>query len=212
MENMAPEHDGGTPGILARWSRVSLRAKGVAAMAVPMAALFVALFSIYVVENEAGQADQIVVGAYETRAELLQFHIDLLDADSAVDGYLATGDARFLSSYEKTRAALGTTLERLSLMVSDDPPSVATVGQLKRAAGEAMSILEQLRSVAPASREPLLTRGSTLRCETVWMSCGRRRICGFSARGITATSPVSVCSGWWWCAASSARWGRCSCT
>ena len=162
---MAPERNSGTPGILARWSRVSLRAKGVAALAVPMAALFVALFSIFLVENEARQADQIVVDAYETRAELLQFHIDLLDADSAVDGYLATGDALYLSSYERARAALGTTLDRLSLMVSDDPPSVATVGQLKRAAGDTMSILERLRSLEPASRDALLTRRSTLMAE-----------------------------------------------
>ena len=165
MNKMAPEHNGGTPRILARWSRVSLRAKGVAALAVPMAALFVALFSIYLVENEARLADQIVVGAYETQAELLQFHVDLLDAGSAVDGYLATGDARFLSSYEKARSALETKLERLSPMVSEDPPSVATMGQLRRAAGEEMSILERLRSVEPASREPLLTRGSTLMAE-----------------------------------------------
>jgi PAS domain S-box-containing protein len=161
MESMAPEGES-TPGILARWSRVSLRAKGVAALAVPMAALFVALFSILLVETEARQADQIVVSAYETRAELLQFNIDLLDADSAIGGYLATGEARFLSSYQQARAALGSSLERLSRMVSGDPPSVATLGQLQRAAGDAISVLEQLRAVAPASREPLLTRGSAL--------------------------------------------------
>jgi PAS domain S-box-containing protein len=50
-------------------------------------------------------------------------------------------------------------------MVSDDPPSAATVGQLKRAAGESMSILDRLRSVAPASRDSLLTRGSALMAE-----------------------------------------------
>jgi PAS domain S-box-containing protein len=162
---MAPEHDGGTPGILARWSRVSLRARGVAALAVPMAALFVALFSIYLVENEARQADQIVVAAYETRAELLQFRIDLLDADSSMSGFLATGDAHFVSSYQKARASLGTTLERLSTMVGDDPPSAATVGQLKRVAEEATSTLEQLRVVDAASRDALLRRGSTLMAE-----------------------------------------------
>jgi PAS domain S-box-containing protein len=144
---------------------VSLRAKGVAALAVPMAALFVALFSIYLVENEARQADQIVVSAYETRAELLQFRIDLLDADSAVGGYLATGETRFLSSYQGARAALGTSSERLSLMAGGDSPSVATLGQLRRAAGEALSVLEELRTVPPASREPLLTRGSALMAE-----------------------------------------------
>jgi len=165
MENMPSEHHSGTPRTLARWSRVSLRAKGVAALAVPMAALFVALFSIFLVESEVRVADQIVVAAYDTRAELLQFHIYLLDADSAVGGYLATGEARFLSSYQAARAALGASLERLSRMVSGDAPSVETLGRLERAAGEAISVLEQLRTVAPASREPLLTRSSALMAE-----------------------------------------------
>jgi PAS domain S-box-containing protein len=151
--------------MLARWPRISLRARGVAALAVPMAALFVALFSIYLVENEARQADQIVVAAYDARAESLQFQVDLLDADSAVGGYLATGEARFVSAYQNARAALGTTLQRLSPMVGDDPPSLATVGQLKRLAAEATAVMEQLRSVEPAAREPLLTRESALLAE-----------------------------------------------
>ena len=69
-------HQTDRPGVVAQWARVSLRAKGVAALAVPMAALFAALFSIYFAETEAARGDATVADAYETRAVLLQFQID----------------------------------------------------------------------------------------------------------------------------------------
>jgi signal transduction histidine kinase len=62
-----PGENGDSRGILARWSGVSLRAQGIAALAVPMAALF----SISRAENEVAYTDLIAVNAYDTRAELL---------------------------------------------------------------------------------------------------------------------------------------------
>src|SRR5580692_305119 len=92
--------------IPARWSRLSLRAKGVAGLSVPMAALFIAMLSIYWFEGNARDADQTVMRVYETRGEILQFQVFLLDAETAVSGYLATGDKRRLSSYEATRRSM----------------------------------------------------------------------------------------------------------
>src|ERR1035441_150416 len=57
-----------------RWWRVSLRAKGVAVLTVPMAALFAALFAIYWVEGDVRLADQTVVGAYTMRAGLTELN------------------------------------------------------------------------------------------------------------------------------------------
>ena len=76
------------PGFLSRWSRVSLRAKGVAALSVPMLALFAALYAIPWTESAAGRADLAAAAAYDTRAELLRYHIFLLDAGSAVSDQL----------------------------------------------------------------------------------------------------------------------------
>ena len=44
-----------------------------------MAALFVGLFSIYWVEEEARKADLEVVRAYDIRSELLRLQVALLD-------------------------------------------------------------------------------------------------------------------------------------
>jgi hypothetical protein len=84
-------------GVLSRWWRVSLRAKGVAVLAVPMAALFAALFTISWVEGDVGEADATVVRAYHMRGDLVDLRSSLLDAQTAVSGYLATGEKRFLT-------------------------------------------------------------------------------------------------------------------
>ena len=43
--------------VLSRWCRVSLRAKGVAVLAVPMAALFAVLFAIHRVEGDVHEIE-----------------------------------------------------------------------------------------------------------------------------------------------------------
>ena len=109
-----PERKSDNESILARWSRLSLRAKGVAGLSVPMTALFIAMLSIYWFEGNAPDADLSVMRAYDTRAEILQFQVFLLDAETAVSGYLATGDTRRLASYESARNATQRSLARLT--------------------------------------------------------------------------------------------------
>src|SRR4029077_12658994 len=82
------------------WWRVSLRARGVAVLAVPMAALFAALFSIYWLEGERRGADQTVVRAYTMRSGLAELRSSLLEARTAISGYMATGEKRFLTLFD----------------------------------------------------------------------------------------------------------------
>src|SRR4051812_43815891 len=98
---MSPEPKAGRS---LRFPALSLRSKGVAALAVPMAALFVALFSIYMMEKNASQSALEMVQAYETRKELLQTDIGLLDAVSAISAYLVSADAGQLAKYDAARA------------------------------------------------------------------------------------------------------------
>src|ERR1035441_674991 len=107
-------------GVLSRWWRVSLRAKGVAVLAVPMAALFAALFTISWVETDVGEADATVVRAYHMRGDLVDLKSSLLDAQTAVSGYLATGEKRFLTIYHASLQAIGETLSRTGVEMSGD--------------------------------------------------------------------------------------------
>src|ERR1039457_1653810 len=107
---MAAQAEGNPRRVPNRWWRVSLRAKGVAVLAVPMAALFAALFSIYWVEGDVRLADQTVVSAYTMRGGLTELNSGLLDAQTAVSTYLTTGEPRFLTVYDSSRHAVDRTL------------------------------------------------------------------------------------------------------
>src|ERR1039457_214451 len=143
--------NGNTRGGLSRWWRVSLRAKGVAVLAVPMAALFVALFTISWVETEVGEADATVVRAYQMRGDLVDLRSSLLDAQTAVSGYLATGEDRFLSIYHASVRAVGETLSRTGVEMSGDPTGMTSLSAIQRLTAEELAILEQWRALGPGN-------------------------------------------------------------
>src|SRR5690242_9897724 len=139
-----------------RWSRLSLRAKGVAVLVAPMAALFIALISIYGVEVAARDAELQVARAYDTRAELLQLHVSVLDAQSAVSGYLAAGGAEFLARFDAARREAEHSLQRLSSLAAGDSLGAADLAGIQRATHEQLDLLDGLRtSGAPGARASL---------------------------------------------------------
>ncbi|HXB73097.1 MAG TPA: ATP-binding protein [Candidatus Acidoferrales bacterium] len=111
--------------------RVSLRAQGVAAMVVPLAALFVALFSIYRAQGEIGDAEQTVERAYETRAELALLRSSLRDAEVAQRAHLRP-------AFEAARGAVEEALGRLDRLLPGDPVGGPAAAGIRRLAGEEM--------------------------------------------------------------------------
>ncbi len=149
---MADQRDGKPGDFATRWWRVSLRAKGVAVLAVPIAALFAALFSIYWVEGDVQDADLTAVRAYTLRAELVGLRSSLLDAHTAISGYLATGEKRFLTLYDASRRDIDQTLS-----------NIRGLDGIERLTADEARILDELRDQGPrgAQTEALKTREST---------------------------------------------------
>ena len=143
---MTPEPARDNPSIVARWSRLSLRARGVAALAVPMAALFGALFAVYWMEGDAVKAERTAARAYEARAALLELHVYLLQGETAVSQFLATGAGAYLPAFEADRASVERSLERLASLVNDDPASAAALRQIQNSTRE----LGAARAASPA--------------------------------------------------------------
>ena len=127
------------------WSRLSLRAKGVATLALPMTALFVALFSITWVERQSQIANEAVSGAYDSRAALLETQVHLAAARAAMARFLAHGDDRRLAAFESDRKATEASLERLRELTAADPAGAATFLRLRHSARKALAILAPLR-------------------------------------------------------------------
>jgi PAS domain S-box-containing protein len=155
---MAAKPDRNPGEIPNRWWRVSLRAKGVAVLAVPMAALFAALFTIYWVEGDVRLADQTVVSAYTMRAGLTGLHSALLDAQTAVSAYLTTGEKRFLAVYDSSRHAVDEALRRIAAQVSGDPKAIASLAGIQRLTAEELGLLDRWRSQSPRQSVPLSLR------------------------------------------------------
>ena len=161
---MAVAPDGNPREILTGWWRGSLRAKGVAVLAVPMAALFAALLSIFWVEGDVGEADATVVRAYAMRGDLVDLRSSLLDTQTAVWGYLATGEKRFLTIYDASLQAIGRTLSRTAAQLSGDAKGMTSLAEIQRLTAEEVGILEQLRQQSPrhSVTEPLRDRDKTV--------------------------------------------------
>jgi PAS domain S-box-containing protein len=160
---MAAAPNGNPRHVLTRWWRVSLRAKGVAVLAVPMAALFAALFSISWVEEDVGETDETVVRSYAMRGDLVDLRSSLLDTQTAVWGYLATGEQRFLTIYDASRQAIDQTMSRVAAQLSGDAPSMASLAEIQQLTAEEVGILAELRNQGPRRSvpEPLRDRDKT---------------------------------------------------
>src|ERR1035437_4947770 len=131
---MAAAPNGNPRHVLTRWWRVSLRAKGVAVLAVPMAALFAALFSISWVEEDVGETDETVVRSYAMRGDLVDLRSSLLDTQTAVWGYLATGEQRFLTIYDASRQAIDQTMSRVADQLTGQPKGMMPLAEIQRLA------------------------------------------------------------------------------
>ncbi|MEI9974675.1 MAG: hypothetical protein WDO73_23070 [Ignavibacteriota bacterium] len=66
---VAPGLEKKTP---ARWTRLSLRSKGVVVLTIPLASLVIAEFAVYRVEADVASVDRQAVGFYDSRTALSQ--------------------------------------------------------------------------------------------------------------------------------------------
>lgn len=136
--------------VLERWSRLSLRSKGVVVLSVPLTALFLALFAVYEVEGNVDAADRAVGRFYEIRAELVQIRSSLGDAEAAARGYLATGQRDFQVTFDQARGSVTRSLDHLGQLSTGDPAATAALQEIRRPALAGLRTLGDLRELAAA--------------------------------------------------------------
>jgi PAS domain S-box-containing protein len=143
----------------ARWTRLSLRSKGVVVLTVPLAALIVAQLAIYRVEGDVASVDRQVVRFYDSRTALSQLRTSLSAAQAAVSAYENTGERQYAAVFDQARLTVNQSLGRLPALVAstaDAGPSA----DVRREAEQEISILNSLRQSAPdaGSAGPRLNR------------------------------------------------------
>jgi PAS domain S-box-containing protein len=129
-------------------------------LAVPMAALFTALFAVYWLEGDAARADVQATHAYQARTELLRLRVAIL---------------------EDAAASATQSLERLRTLVGDDPAAAAALSDISRDAApgrSAMPRVDPRLSTLDQAQERRLSRaisdrdGARQRLFRILAACG----------------------------------------
>jgi PAS domain S-box-containing protein len=146
---MTPDSSG-TKKTPRRWTRLSLRSKGVVVLTIPLAALIVAQFAIYRVEGDVASVDRRVVRFYESRATLSQLRISLTGAQAAASAFVATGERQFGGVFDQAHDAANQSLKRLSSLIGgteDEGP----LEEIRRQADQELSSLTSVPQSPPDS-------------------------------------------------------------
>jgi signal transduction histidine kinase len=146
-----------------RWADLSLRSKGVVVVAIPVLALLATVGGFVISTDRAERVERQTAQATLRRHVARNLLIALLDAESAVRGYLLTEREAFLDPYADAVAAATLTLERVERQLAADRAYDDAVGRIDRLGRERLGILLELRSVPSESRQlVLLDRGQVV--------------------------------------------------
>ena len=122
-----------------------LTAKSAHLAAIPVLAILLALASLLIVGRTQNAADQAVVHANEVQASSEGALTLLVDAETGVRGFQATGETSFLEPYDLALAQLPRTLSTLKVLVGEEPAQAARVHQVESLTTSELATLESLR-------------------------------------------------------------------
>jgi signal transduction histidine kinase/ActR/RegA family two-component response regulator len=153
---------GSSPGWLQRhWLDMSVRAKGMIAVTLPLLALFAVGAASLVLQYNERQERQSGHAADVLNAAATQVLIDALNAETGVRGYVATRDPAFLQPYKMSAAVIGKDLAALRAAAAAERVGVAARAVTATTAKE-MRELAQMRSAASAGASATTLRRELL--------------------------------------------------
>src|SRR5436190_11087182 len=128
------------------FSRLSLSAKGVLVVLIPLLALALALFFFSRFEVQTREAQKWVEHTVEVRGEIRHLIILMAKAESSVRGYLLTRREDVLAPYMEGRRSFQSSLMTLRSLLSDNPRQTQQAQRVEALAAPAFQALDQLRS------------------------------------------------------------------
>jgi signal transduction histidine kinase/ActR/RegA family two-component response regulator len=145
----APPRADGAHRLRRWWLDLSLRAKGLIVVAVPLIALMGLISANLLLQQDESTERSVSTNARNLVGGAGQVLADAVNAETGIRGYAATRDPLFLDPYTLTLARIGT--ERESLR---EEAAIAGAGRQQRAvdatAGQVLAQLAQLRSAIGA--------------------------------------------------------------
>jgi two-component system cell cycle sensor histidine kinase/response regulator CckA len=145
---------------------LSLTAKGVLAVSLPVCALLVAMVVFYQFEEQTLRASESVEQTYQVRSEIRRMLLRLVDAETGTRGYLLTGRTSFLEPYFQARSDMPAALGRLRGITGEHPEQIVNVSALEAQVNRNLASLEALRQdAASGQRKAGLTELETSKRE-----------------------------------------------
>jgi signal transduction histidine kinase len=132
----------------------SPRLIGLAILALPLAALLVAVGSFAVLLTQYRDAARGVTHTVEATAAIDRLLGEMVDAETGVRGYLATGDARFLEPYDAAPESYAEARAALETLVQENPRQMAWLAAADAHAQEAQGYFATLSAEAGPAADP----------------------------------------------------------
>src|ERR671931_1632133 len=146
------------------WPDLRLRAKGLVVVAVPVAALVVAVLGLGLAERQHEQAERAVMHAVQVERQIAQIRIL---AQNGVTTYLLTGQRSGLNRYRAANRDLPPALDRLAGLAGADPAQLGRLQRTRELLGQRRRAFAGLLASAhpgkgPPTRIDLVKRGGQL--------------------------------------------------
>jgi PAS domain S-box-containing protein len=124
---------------------LSLTTKGVLVVAIPVTALLLAMLVFYQFARESQNAEQAVYRTYEIRGETRRALTEMLNAETAIRGYILTGDSTFLDPYKIAVRKLPEIRQNLRRLVESDAGQTARLERVESRITTLMAAMERNR-------------------------------------------------------------------
>jgi PAS domain S-box-containing protein len=143
--------------IAALIGRLSLTAKGVLVVSIPVCALLVALAVFYHTQQQTVEAEAWVEHSFQVRANVREAMLLLADAESGLRGYLLTHHDADLENYRVARRQLPRPVQTLQRLVADNPVESQRVARIQDMLDRSERSMQTLDQAAdPAQRAAAL--------------------------------------------------------
>src|SRR5579872_4547367 len=109
---------------------LSLTAKGVLVVAVPVCALVAAMVVFYQFQQQTRRAEASVERTYQVRSEIRRVLLRLVTAETGTREYLLTRRETFLEPYLTARKELADPLGAIRGLMSDDPEQLQRLARV----------------------------------------------------------------------------------
>ncbi|MBN9517876.1 PAS domain S-box protein [bacterium] len=134
--------------------KLTLAQQGFLLLAVPLLLLLALVGRVFRLDREAAAAQQLAVHSKEVVGEARRVQAGLVDVQSAVRGYVITGDPELLAPFEAARGRWRDDADRLTALVADNPEQSARAAAIAAKGAAVLDWQADLIALARAGDVP----------------------------------------------------------